>query len=396
MGLGAAGLLITHGVGCSKDQKQEGAADRAKDAPSSPVAIERCESYEPQVVRAKLDAALDSIGGIKKLVNGKTVTIKINVTGGPGDMVGLPGYRTYHTHPVVLAAMCAALHDAGAKRIVIVESQYSPKTPEEVLGGTGWDINAIKSAGGNTVSFADTRNRGSFPAYSTLRVPWGGFLFPAFMVNQQYEKTDVFVSLGKMKDHICGGITLSIKNLFGIAPTSLYGGDAPNENTTDYRGPILHNGARAVPAGVPAEKEVVKEWKKRVPRITADLAGIRPVDLAVVDAIETTHGGEGPWIKKVGAIQPKLLLAGRNAVCTDAIGACTMGYDPQAEHYAFPFPGENYLRLLASVGVGTIDPKKIEVRGLSIEKALIQFNPNKEPLETPTAYLRHRLNSALV
>ena len=112
----AAGLML-HG-------KKNLAAEAVKEGPSLPVSIQRCESYEPQMVRARLNAALDQIGGIGQLVNNKTVTIKINVTGGPNDkLAGLPGFRTYHIHPAVLAALCGAVHDAGAKRIYVVESQ---------------------------------------------------------------------------------------------------------------------------------------------------------------------------------------------------------------------------------------------------------------------------------
>jgi len=119
--------------------------------------------------------------------------------GGPSTLAGLPGYRTYQIHPNLLAAVCGAIHDAGAKRIVVVESQYSLKTPEEVLSAAGWDVKLIQSAGGQKVSFEDTRNRGKWPSYSQLKVPWGGLIYPAFHVNQAYEKTDVFVSLAKLK-----------------------------------------------------------------------------------------------------------------------------------------------------------------------------------------------------
>jgi len=390
-GLGAAGLLLGARLPLGRADDYKPAPERFPDqsisAPTSPVAIERCPSYEPKVLRAALDKSLDSIGGIQKLVSGKTVTIKINVTGGPGMLAGLPGYRTYHVHYSVLAALCAALHDAGAKSIVVVESQYSAKTPEEVLGKGGWDIAAIKSAGGQKVTFEDTRNRGKWPTYSRLKVPWGGYIFPALEVNPRYEKTDVLISLSKLKDHLSAGVTMSIKNLFGILPTSLYGNDAPNENSLSNRGDIPHNGKRQVPSGVPAEVDhkVPPLWKHRVPRITADCLGARPVDLAVVDGIETNSGGEGPWCKGVKAIQPKLLLVGRNAVCTDAICAAAMGYDPQAGHGQFPFPGDNHLLLLARVGVGTIEPKRIEVRGLPLERAVFPFNPNKVPLDIPTA-----------
>src|SRR5947207_427424 len=83
---------------------------------------------------------------------------------------------------------------------------------EEVLTEGGWDVAAIKAAGGHTVAFEDTRNRGAFKDYAKLAVPWGGFLYPAFMVNKRYEETDVMVSLAKLKDHLSAGITLSVKN----------------------------------------------------------------------------------------------------------------------------------------------------------------------------------------
>ena len=144
-GLGAAGLLLTGGLAGVRAAERPGTmrsmvADRSAAAPSLPVGIQRAASYDPQPLRQAMDRALELIGGVRKLVEGKTVTVKINVTGGPGTLAGLPGYRTYHVHPNVVAALCGALADAGARRIVVVESQYSPKPPEEVLAGGGWDV----------------------------------------------------------------------------------------------------------------------------------------------------------------------------------------------------------------------------------------------------------------
>jgi uncharacterized protein (DUF362 family) len=388
-GLGAAGLLLAPGLSRSRAAERQ-LPDRSAAAPCLPVAIQRATTYDPQPLRQTLDRALDLIGGIRKLVEGKTVTVKINVTGGPGTLCGLPGYRTYHVHPSVVAALCGALADAGARRIVIVESQYSAKTPEEVLSGGGWDVRAIRAAGGQRVTFEDTRNRGAWPSYARLKVPWGGFLFPAFDVNARYEKTDVMVSLAKLKDHASAGVTMAVKNLFGLAPSALYGSDAPNESSLSNRMDLLHSGKRTVPAGVPGElpHSWPDDWKHRVPRVTADLAAARPVDLAVVDGIETNRGGEGPWQKSVEPVRPGLLFAGRNAVCTDAICAAAMGYDPQAPHGSFPFPGDNHLLLLSQVGVGAIDPRRLEVRGLPLEKALFPFNPKRLPLDEPAASYR--------
>jgi uncharacterized protein (DUF362 family) len=390
-GLGAVGWIATGGVwsalaanGLAIPMRRP---DRSKDAPRAPVSILRCESYEPALLRRKLAEGFAQIGGIGTLVANKTVTIKINVTGGPAPLAGLPGYRTYQTHPNLLGAVCAALDKCGARRMLIVESQYSDKTPEEVLGAGGWDVNAIKSAAGHRVVFEDTRNKGAHKDYSTLKVPWGGLLYPAFLVHPSYAETDVMLSLAKLKDHLCAGVTMSVKNLFGITPTSLYGEDAPNEKSLSYRGPMLHNGTRDVPAGVPRALEQLpeKDWRRRVPRVTADLLGARPIDLAIIDGIETNRGGEGPWANGVEPLNPKLLFVGRNAVCTDAVATAVMGYDPMAGHGQFPFPGENHLRLLNQMGVGRIDAKQIEARGLTIEQALFPFNPKRLPLEVPAA-----------
>jgi hypothetical protein len=73
-------------------------------------------------------------------------------------------------------------------------------------------------------------------------------------------------------------------------------------------------------------------------------------------------------------VEPKVLLAGRSGVCTDAIGTAVMGFDPQAPDTKPPFPGHNYLNLLAAVGMGTNDPSRIEVLGLPLKEAVFPFS----------------------
>ena len=348
---------------------------RAKSAPSLPVAIQRCASYEPTLVRERLDVALDAIGGIGRLVQGKTVTVKVNMTGPAREFQGLPASRTYHVHPNVVAALCAALDRAGARRIAIVEAWYHREPVETVLTNAGWDCKAIQAAGGHKVVFENTKNRGSWSAYSRLKVPWGGYLFPAFELNGWYDKTDVFVSLGKMKNHEIAGVTMTVKNMFGITPTALYGDDAPNEDSVSARAAPLHVNKRALPAGVPAQlgAKPPNNPGARVPRIVADLLGVRPVDLAIIDGVDTIKGGEGFWNEGVEPVQPKLLFAGRNAVCTDAVCAAVMTYKPMAGHGQFPFPGENHLHWAAEAGLGTHDTARIEVLGLSVNDARCPF-----------------------
>lgn len=353
-------------------------AGKPRPAPSSPVAIQRCDSFEPQLFRKKLDVALDLIGGIGNLVRGKTVTIKINLTGMSWDpCCGLPAQETYITHPATLAALCAAVSDAGAQRIVVIENYYRAEPPEKILTAAGWDIAAIQSAGGHKVTFEDVRNRGAWPAYSRFKVPWGGFIYPAFDLNQRFEKTDVLVSLSKLKQHACAGVTMTIKNMFGSTPCALYGNEAPNENALVHRTSMFHSGRTSPPAGVPGELQhgLSNSAVVRVPRIVADIYGARPVDLTIVDGVRTLAGGEGSWNRGIRMMEPKVLLAGRNGVCTDAIGTVVMGFDPQAPDAKPPFPGHNYLNLLAAVGMGTNDPSRIEVLGLPLQEAVCPFGP---------------------
>jgi len=382
-GLGTAGLVGGGVCAALRPRRAQAAArssDRSADAPGAPVAIAECASFEPPLLRRKLDAVLDRIGGVARMVRGKTVTIKINLTGMSWDAFGgLPAYESYQTHPNTVAALCAIFSDAGAKRIVVVENLYWDRPMEASLVESGWDVASIESAGAHKVTFEDTRHRGAWPGYSRFRVPWGGFIYPAFDLNQRFEKTDVLVSLSKLKQHACAGVTMTAKNFFGITPCSLYGNDAPTENPLSHRTRMFHSGRKQVPDGVPEElaHDCPADARYRVPRIVADIYGARPADLCLVDGIRTLRGGEGHWNRGVSIVEPKLLLAGRNGVCTDAIATVVMGFDPQAPSGRFPFQGDNHLALLARNGLGTNDPSRIEVVGLGLKEATRPFWPER-------------------
>jgi uncharacterized protein (DUF362 family) len=346
------------------------AAWSASAAPTAPVAIARCPDYsDPARVHSRLKTLLDQVGGLRQLVRGKTVAVKLNLVGETGGTFqGARSERTYQVHPSVALALAALLHQAGAKRIRFLESGFSQQPYYAALPKAGWDLEAFRAL---DVEWEDTRNLGQGKRYSRLKVPGGGYVFPAYDVNHAYDETDVYVSLAKLKNHATAGVTLALKNSFGVPPSSLYGDDAGSENATSARIAILHDGRKKPPAGLPAEVNPesprVPSW--RVPHVVADLAGCRPIDLAIIDGVESVKGGEGPWINSLGRIHPGLILAGRNAVCTDAVAVAVMGYDPQAPAGTRPFPGENHLALAAAKGVGSHDLKRIEVRGLPVTEA---------------------------
>ena len=58
--------------------------------------------------------------------------------------------------------------------------------------------------------------------YTRFPVPNGGHLFPAYDLSTAYAESDVLVSMAKMKEHLTAGVTLSIKNCFGLTHHDLW------------------------------------------------------------------------------------------------------------------------------------------------------------------------------
>jgi uncharacterized protein (DUF362 family) len=343
--------------------------------PSAPVAIVRCKGYAPDAVLRRLRAMMDQLGGLEGLVAGRTVAVKVNLVGDVRrEALGKPAHRTYQVHPAVVLAVAELLDRAGARRIRFLESTHQTEPFDQYLRAAGWDLDAL-TARKTPVEFEDTRNLGRGRRYHELKVPWGGSLFPAYHVNHSYVDCDVFVSLAKLKNHATAGVTLGMKNNFGVTPIALYGRREPDERSTSARVAIFHEGRERPADGLPQEVDPGSPRRPtyRVPRHIVDAAGIRPIDLVILDGIETVSGGEGPWIEGLAVQEPGLLIAGRNPVCTDAVATAVMGYDPMATPGTGPFPGDNHLALAASLGLGTNDPKEVEVVGLSLEQARHPF-----------------------
>src|SRR5580700_11079208 len=352
----------------------------APDAPAAPVAIAKCASYDDNVT-ARLATMFDQLGGLDRIVRGKTVTVKLNMTGSPGLRVDgrAPGV-THYVHPKLVGATAHLMGQAGARRIRFVESAWATSGPlEEYLLDSGWNVRQLLSAAPG-VEFENTNALGKGKQYARFKVPGGGYLFPAYDLNHAYEETDVFVSMAKLKNHETCGVTLSMKNCFGMLPASIYGDDAgvdaPNESPTSGRSKTMHDGRRQPSKSAPPELDPSssREPGYRVPHIVADLVKSRPIDLEIIDGIESIAGGEGPWINGVHRVQPGVLLAGLNPVSTDAVAAAVMGYDPRAARGAAPFRTcENTLLLAERHGVGSADLRKIEVRGVPIAEAMFRY-----------------------
>ena len=205
-------------------------------------------------------------------------------------------------------------------------------------------------------------------------------MFPAFDLNHSYNDCDVFVSIAKMKEHATAGITLSMKNCFGITPATIYGqGAGIDEPSIFPKGgrAIVHGGYRQPSKSAPSElhPDSPRADTYRVPRTVVDLVAARPIDLAIVEGIKTMTGGEGPWMQwKITGVSPGVLVAGTNCVNTDAVCMSIMGFDPMADRGTPPFEVcDSTLKLAEEAGLGTRDLHKIEIAGASVNDVRFDF-----------------------
>src|SRR6267154_4472989 len=232
----------------------------APTAPTAPVSIAKCNSYDGDLA-ATLSTMYDQLGGLGRIVRNKTVTIKLNLTGSPGlRFQGKPLGVTHYTHPKLVFAMARVLSSAGARRIRFVESAWASGGPlEEYMLDSGWNARALLNLVPG-VEVENTNNLGKGKKYSRFKVPGGGYIYPAYDLNHAFEDTDVFMSMAKLKNHETCGITLAMKNCFGITPASIYGDDAkmdePNESPKKGRSAVCHQGKRGPAKCSPQENDL--------------------------------------------------------------------------------------------------------------------------------------------
>jgi len=357
------------------------AAGLARAAPAAPVAIARCPGYGDELLPA-LKKIFDQIGGLGRIVKGRTVAIKLCLNGNPAWRQGwLQNGDSHWPHPRLIQATLHLMENAGARRIRLLESApQSLSAPlEEHMLAANWEPAGFTSAAKN-VEFENTNALGNGRKYSRITVPNGGFVFPAYDVNHSYEDCDVFVSFGKVKDHPTAGVTLGIKNVFGITPSAVY----------SSRMTVFHNGRKQPLEGAPPEKDPKspRDDGYRIPRIIAELVAARPVHLSLLDGIKTIAGAQRPETYTT-PVNPGFLVTGANVVNVDAIAMALMNYDPMADRGSAPFETcDNTLRIAEELGVGTRDPRRIELAGARIREAMFDFKALRERSEV----IRRKIN----
>ena len=199
---------------------------------------------------------------------------------------------------------------------------YDGTDPEE----TGTLIPIFREFG---VEFID----GTLPPYKTYPVPGGGQMFSQYLLPQRAMEVDEFISVGKMKNHGFMGITLSLKNLFGLMPGE------PEGNTRTYYHHLV-----------------------RMPYMLADMGRLFNPALCIVDGLVGQAGMEwGNGDEKGPGRVANTLVAGNHTIATDACTAHLMGHDPQSDWLTPPFNRDrNSLLVAAEAGFGTVDLNEID------------------------------------
>lgn len=172
---------------------------------------------------------------------------------------------------------------------------------------------------------------GETPPYSWVYPPNGGLCLNRYKVPAGAAGADEIISLQKMKCHRFTGVTLSIKNFFGLMA------HYPHFHSRHY----FHHYVR-------------------MPYMLADLADIFQPALSILDALWSVS--EREWGGK--PVITNLLLAGENAVALDAVGTFLMGGDPMADLGQSFFQQErNALKIAHDAGIGPADLNHIDYRG---------------------------------
>jgi len=354
-----------------------------KNIPRALTTLAICKRYDYPTVRRALAAMFDELGDVRKLVKGKFVTVKLNLVNvGEQHVQGLPVAMTVVVHPKVALAAISLFADYGAKQIRIVDQLPYRGADAEAFARYGYDAKEFEQETNGRARFINTRNAGEYKKYELVKVPYGGFLASAWEVNKTYTETDAFVSIGKMKSHVAGGVTMGMKNLIGVPPSSLYGDDLknePDEDAVGYRSGTMHTCEQKPFTAVETYtgKSVLGDHGVNIPHFIVELTAAFPIDLVVVDGVSTIQSAEGWWLRSIVSVaRPGLLLAGRNPVCVDAVGAAVMGFNPEADHRTPPFVnGFNYLTLARQVGLGDNRLANLEIGGVGLEKAKFQYLP---------------------
>ena len=302
----------------------------------SKVAIVRDADIEERTRRA-----VDLIGGMEKAVGrGDKVLVKPNMVG------GFPSETGETTDPEFVRVIVEMAFEAGAKEVLVGEGEPFVSMEELKRRFVNRAIPSteplhtrykriLKKTGGKLIDFNADR-------WETVEVPNPVF-FDKIQVARAVLDCDVLIGAPVLKTHHLAGITVALKNLYGVIPRS----DKGRYHRLD-----------------------------RVEEAIIDINKVRTCDMVIVDGTRTIlHWGRID--EYLETKQLNLTLAGFDPVAIDAVSAKILGINPESLRFLI-WAEEHKL--------GTADLNRIETVGITIEEAY------KGKMMTSVEYVNRKLS----
>ena len=181
------------------------AADAHRKPDLSPVGILPAETYDEVQLH---DTVLRGIRLFGLDVQGLRVVLKPN-------LVEFDPSGVINTHPTLIAATIEAFRSLGAREVIVAEGPGHRRDNEYLLKASGLQEHMREMEARFVDLNHDDARRVSLRSTFTVL---GELYLPVTVLD-----ADLFVSMPKLKTHHWAGVTLSMKNLFGIVPGALYG-----------------------------------------------------------------------------------------------------------------------------------------------------------------------------
>ena len=279
------------------------------------VFIGRVPGYSSNIA-AKIQEGFRELGILPEEIRGKRILLKPNL------VETNPGMTHINTNPLVIRGAIEAFKGCGAEEVLVAEGPGHCRDSRLLIEESGL-AEVLRE---DRIRFVDLNYDDVYSIPNSGG--WSGL--KELMLPQTLRGVDWVVSMPKMKTHHWAGVTLSMKNMFGLMPGIYYG----------WPKNVLHV------AGIP---EAILDIN----------ATVKP-HLAIVDGIVGMEG-DGPIMgdpRHVG-----VLIIGRNFCAVDATCSRVMGINPQKVKYL----------KAADNRIGTIYENDIFQRGETIASVRTQF-----------------------
>ena len=268
-----------------------------------------------------------------KLEKAKKIVLKLNMIKKPEAIAYFEGRRRELVDDAVARAVLRLLRERTSAELIATDTfPYGNGfiTPE--------DFNYRHILDEFGVQYVDS----NLPPFAEYTVPGGGSMFDTYILNRVFKEADEVVSIAKMKNHLFMGITLTMKNLFGLPPMI-----PPEGRTRSYYHHFI-----------------------RLSYVLPDLGLITNPCLNIIDALTGQWGREWGGEGRIC----NALIAGDHTVATDVCGMSLMGHDPYADWPTPPFRRDrNHLLIAADRGFGTLSMEEIDFQS-EVQDPLADFD----------------------